>query len=328
MLQKTIQVMECSRIFSLPMSVLSWLAIFVYALIDSGNPWYGILALIGIGLVHLGTNLIDDYFDYKSLIKQVDFDKAEYLKNSQKTKCRYLINGVMKESDILLLSGGYFLAALLIGVFLFFKCGSGIMYFVFAGAVIALIYPFISRICLSEIAVAAAYGPTLFGGVYYVMTGTYSKEIFLFSMPTMFMTVVLLYIHTVMDFEYDRNEGKRTIANSFDSPLDSLIVLKILLILAYISPVFLCIFDIVDWQIFLVYLTIPLAVDLYKSMIEYTTNPNSLPERKWYHIPMENFEKLVEHGEAGFMMRMYQSRNLMIYFTLFFTIGIILSLAI
>ncbi len=95
-----------------------------------------------------------------------------------------------------------------------------------------------------------------------------------------------------MDFEYDRNEGKRTIAKiALTLLLDSLIVLKILLILAYISPVFLCIFDIVDWQIFLVYLTIPLAVDLYKSMIEYTTNPNSLPERKWYHIPMENFEK-------------------------------------
>ena len=113
------------------------------------------------------------------------------------------------------------------------------MYFVFAGAVIALIYPFISRICLSEIAVAAAYGPTLFGGVYYVMTGTYSKEIFLFSMPTMFMTVVLLYIHTVMDFEYDRNEGKRTIAKIALTLLwTPLIVLKILLILAYISPVF------------------------------------------------------------------------------------------
>ena len=106
---KTIQVMECARIFSLPMSILSYgFAIFVYALIDSGNVLYGILALIGICLVHLGTNLVDDYFDYKYLIKQVDFDKAEYLKNSQKTKCRYLINGVMKESDILLLSGGYF----------------------------------------------------------------------------------------------------------------------------------------------------------------------------------------------------------------------------
>lgn len=328
MLQKTIQVMECSRIFSLPMSILSWLAIFTYALIDSGNLWYGLLALIGICLVHLGTNLVDDYFDYKFLIKQVDFDKAEYLRNSQKTKCRYLVNGVMKESDILLISGGYFLAAFLIGVFLFWKCGNGIIYFMTGGALIALIYPFISRICLSETAVGLAYGPLLFGGVYYVMTGTYSWEVLLLSVPTMIMTVILLYIHTVMDYEYDCNEGKKTVANLFDSPLDSLIVLKIFLILAYIAPIILCIFDIVDWQIFLVYLTIPLAVDLYKSMSEFACNPDSLPDRKWYHFPMENFEKLVERGEAGFMMRMYQSRNLMIYFTLFFVVGIILSLAL
>lgn len=328
MLQKTIQVMECSRIFSLPMSILSWLAIFTYALIDSGNLWYGILALIGICLVHLGTNLIDDYFDYKSLIKQVDFDKTEYLKNSQKTKCRYLINGIMKESDILLLAGSYFAAALVIGAFLFFKCGSGIMYFVLAGAIIALSYPLVSRICMSELAVALAYGPTLFGGVYYVMSGTYSKEVFLLSVPTTIMTVILLYIHTVMDYEYDTNEGKCTIANRFDSPLDSLIVLKIFLIMAYIAPVFLCIFDILDWQVFLVYLTIPLAVDLYKSMSEFTCNPESLPEQKWYHFPMENWDKLVERQEAGFMMRMYQSRNLMVYYTLFFVIGIVLSLAL
>ena len=67
-----------------------------------------------------------------------------------------------------------------------------------------------------------------FGGVYYVMTGTYSGEVFILSMPTMLMTVVLLYIHTVMDYEFDIAEGKFTIANRFDSQLDSLIVLKIL----------------------------------------------------------------------------------------------------
>lgn len=328
MLQKTIKIMECSRIFSLPMSILSWLVIFVYSLIDSGNPYYGLLALLGISFAHLGTNVIDDYFDYKHLIKQVDFDKAEYLKNSQKTKCRYLVNGLMKESDVLLIAGGYFAAALLCGVFLFFKCGVGVAYFTIAGALIALLYPFVSRICLSEVAVALAYGPILFGGIYYVMCGTYSKEVFLLAVPTMLMTVVLLYIHTVMDFEYDENEGKKTVANSFDSQLDSLVVLKWLLISAYVSVIFLCIFDILDWQVFLVYLTIPLAMDLYCSMSEYSCNPESTPARKWYHFPMENYDKLKEHGEIGFMMRMYQSRNLMIYFSLLLTISILLSLAI
>ena len=328
MLNKTATIMECSRVFSLPMTVMSWLVIFVFSMTVSGNVWYGILAFAGLCFAHLGTNIIDDYIDYKSLIKQVDFDKAEYLKNSQKTKCRYLINGTMSESEVLILCASYFGIAALIGLFLFFKCGIGVLYFALIGALIGILYPILSRICLSEAAVAIAYGPALFGGVYYVMTGTYSKEILLLCVPTMLMTVVLLYIHTVMDYEYDLNEGHLTIANRFDSQLDSLIVLKVLLILAYLSIPVLCIFDILDWQAFLTYFTVPLAVDLYKSLKDFSCNPEDTPERKWYHFPMENLEYFEKRGEASFMMRMFQSRNLMIYFSLLLTIAIILSLAL
>ncbi len=328
MLKQTILVMECSRIFSLPMTILSWLVIFIYSLVDSGNIWYGILAFVGLCFAHLGTNLIDDYFDYKSLIKQVNFDKAEYLKHSQKTKCRYLISGMMKESKLLTIAVCYFLIAVLCGLVLYLKCGIGVIYFALTGALIALLYPFISRICLSELAVALAYGPALFGGVYYVMTGTYSLEAFLLSVPTMIMTVVLLYIHTVMDYEFDLAEGKCTIANRFDSQLDSLVVLKVLLILAYISPFLLCIFDILDWQVFLVWITIPIAVDLYKSISIFSSNPNELPDKKWYHFPMEKMDEFEKRGEAAFMFRMLQTRNLMVYFSLLFVSAILISLAL
>ena len=233
MLNKLPIMFECSRIFSLPMTIMSWLVIFVYSLTVAGNVAYGVLALIGVCLVHLATNVLDDYFDYKTLIKQVNFDKKEYLKNSQKTKCRYLI------------SGSYLFIAALIGIFFFLKCGIGVLYYALLGGIIAISYSFLSKIRLSEVVIAIAYGPALFGGVYYVMTRTYSWEVFVLSIPTMIITVILLYIHTVMDFEYDINEGHNTIANMFDSPLDSLIVLKWLIILAYISPLILCILDIV-----------------------------------------------------------------------------------
>ena len=97
MLKKTITNLECSRIFSLPMTIMSWLVIFTYSAIKMGNIKYGIIALVGLCFAHLGTNLIDDYFDYKFLIKMVNFDKTEYLKQSQKTKCRYLISGLIKK---------------------------------------------------------------------------------------------------------------------------------------------------------------------------------------------------------------------------------------
>lgn len=328
MLSKTITILECSRIFSLPMTILSWLIIFTYGLTTGGNIVYGLIAFLGLVFVHLATNLIDDFFDYKYLIKQVDFDKKEYLKCSQKTKCRYLINGMLKESQIITTICIYLLIALLCGLFLYLKCGVGVIYYALIGAIIAILYPILSRFCLSELCVALAYGPALFGGVAYVMLGGYSKEVFILCIPSMIMTVVLLYIHTVMDYEFDTNEGKCTIANRFDSQLDSLVFLKALLVLAYLSPVLLCIFDILDWQVFFVYLTLPLAVDLYKSMAEFSCNPEKTPKRKLYHFPMEGLSKFEERGEAAFMMRMYQSRNLMIYYSLLLTIAIILVLGV
>ena len=326
MISKTVTILECSRVFSLPMTILSWLVVFIYAFTEGGNALYGLIALMGLIFVHLATNLIDDFFDYKYLIKQVDFDKAEYLKCSQKTKCRYLINGMLKESQLLTTVAVYLSIAFLCGLFLFFKCGMGVFYYALVGAIIAILYPIMSRFCLSELAVSIAYGPALFGGVAYVMLGITSFEVFLLSIPTMIMTVILLYIHTVMDYEFDSNEGKCTIANRFDSQLDSLILLKVFLILAYLSPILLCVFDILDWQVFLGCLTIPMAIDLYKSMQEFSCNPDKIPQRKWYHFPMEGLKKFEQKGEAAFMMRLFQSRNLMIYYSLFLVIAIIFVL--
>ena len=230
MLNKLTTVLICSRAFSLPMTIMSWLVIFTYSALVAGHIRYGLLALAGICLAHLAANLLDDYFDYKSLIKQVSFNKKEYLKNSQKTKCRYLISGLIRPQDILILAFIYLAAASIIGLFFFIKCGIGVVYFALIGGIITILYSFMSKIRLSEFAVAVAYGPALFGGVYYVMTKTYSWDAIILSIPSMLVTVTLLYIHTVMDFDFDLNEGHKTVANSFNSQLDSLIVLKWLLI--------------------------------------------------------------------------------------------------
>ena len=303
------------------MTIMSWLVVYVYSLFNAGNSVYGILAFIGICLAHLATNIFDDYFDYKSLIRQVGFDKKEYLKNSQQTKCRYIVSGRMKEWEVLSLAVFYAVFACLTGLFFYLKCGCEVLYFAIIGGVLGISYSFLSKIRLSEFAVAIAYGPALFGGIYYVMTKTIAPEVFILSIPTMLVTVILLYIHTVMDFNFDIKEGHKTIANSFKTPFNSLVILKWLLIISYLSLIVLCIFDILDWQVFIVCLTIPLAVDLYKSLEEYTINPDSIPVRKWYHFPMENMMNV-----PNFMTRIYQSRNLMIYFSLLLTIAVILGL--
>ena len=153
------------------------------------------------------------------------------------------------------------------------------------------------------------------------------KRASLIAIPSMIMTVVLLYIHTVMDFDFDINEGKKTVANSFDSQLESLILLKIFLIISYLSLILLCIFDILDWQVMLVLLTVPLAIDLYNSMLDYSTNKDSIPQRKWYYYPMENMKSIKRNNAESFMIRMYQSRNLMMYFSILLVIAEFLGIS-
>jgi len=328
MLEKIIKILLCSRVFASPTTIFSWFVIFVYSIMNSGNVMYGLLAMIGLFFAHFGLNLFDDYVDYKILIKQVGFNKDEYLKNSQKTKCRYLINGFMSEKDLLMFILIYFAIALIVGITLYIKCGVGVLYFTLVGILIILLYPFASRICLSEVMVGLAYGPALFGGMYYVMCQEYSWNVILLSIPTMIMTMILLYIHTVMDYEYDKLESKKTVANRFESQLKSLIVLKIFIVLAYMSIILMCVLDILDWQIFMVFLTIPLGIDLYKSMVKFSSDPKSVPEHKLYHFPMENMKNFEAKGEDAFMIRMYQARNLMMYFSILLIFGMIFSLAI
>ena len=85
--------LENSRIFTVPMSVFSWLVVFVLGLTSHGNVFYGFLTLIGICCGQLATNLFDDYVDYKKLVK------LGTLEHQTKSKCAYITNGEATLND-------------------------------------------------------------------------------------------------------------------------------------------------------------------------------------------------------------------------------------
>ena len=60
----------------------------------------------------------------------------------------------------------------------------------------------------------------------------------------------------------------------------------------------------------------------------FAVNPEEMPKHKWYHFPMENIKQFDQKGEASFMIRMLQARNLMIYFSLLLILAILISLAL
>lgn len=321
MLKYMIFLLECSRYYALPMTFFSWLIIFTYSLKYGGKPMFGIMALIGIMSAHLAANLFDDLCDYKILTKI--YDKKIVLPNTQRGKCKYLTNGSLSERKALLLFLFYCLIAFLIGVFFIFKYGLTVLLLMTVGGLIVLFYSFLSYHLMSELAVGIAFGPLLFFGTYYVMTGKISSLPLLLSLPSMLFTVNLLYTDTFMDKNIDKNEGKYTLVNFLGGGEKALYFQVLILLAGYLSTILLYKYNLSNYKIFFIILTIPLAIDLIKSVSLYITSPADLPPKRWYHFPFEYWRDIQENRSVNFMFRMYQARNLMIYNSLFIFLSVL-----
>ena len=278
--------LENSRIFSLPMTLLSWLVVFVYSLKSGGDILNGVIALIGICFAHLATNLFDDYVDYKKLTD-----------NSQKCKCAYIKEGKASLNDVLKVVVIYCVIACIAGLFLLLRCGMPVLWLAFTGGGITLIYAKLSQRGLSEIAVGTAFGPLLFEGVYFVMTGSFSLIVFIMSLAVVMFTVGLLYVHTLLDFEGDMASHKKTLVCRIGSKSKALKGVFIVYGLGYLFTGILA-FMLKNYFILITFTLVPLVFDIYNSL--------------------KSFECGDETKE--FYFRLLKARNLMVYYSLLITL--------
>lgn len=306
--------LKCSRIYTLPMTFFSWLIIFCYALKHNGNWVYGIIALFGICCCHLATNLFDDFIDFKLLKKRSVGDKVT-LPNTQKGKCAYLLNGSTTQGVQLLVVLLYLVLASCVGLFFFYLYGLKLLIFMAVGGIIVLSYPLLSNLRMSEIAIGIAFGPLLFCGTYFVMTGTISYESLVVSIPSTIFTLNLIYTDTLMDYDIDTKEGKKTFIRLF-SKTNAVLIQILLLTIGYFS-----LLEIAPIGV----LTLPLAIDLLISDYKFAKDSSYLPKKHWYHFPFEEFEEIKQNRSVIYMFRMYQARNLMVYTSILLVVWILFS---
>lgn len=267
-----------SRLFSLPMTLLSWLVVFIYAF--DGNIVNGIAALIGISCAHLATNLFDDFVDYKALPE-----------NSQKCKCAYIKDGSASLKDVFAVVIVYLGIASLCGLFLLIRCGLPVLFLAMIGGFIALTYSKFSQCGLSEIAVGIAFGPLLFEGVYFVMTGNFSLIVFVMSLAVVMFTIGLMYVHTVLDFEGDMCSHKLTLACRLGDKNTAINGVFVVYGLGYLFTVILAIL-MKNYYILLTFLLVPLVFNLHGALKTYVCG-----------------------GEISqFYFRLLKARNLMVYY--------------
>lgn len=311
--------LENSRVFSLPMSIFSWLVVFVFALTQGGNWIFGLLALIGICCGQLATNLFDDYLDFKVL------EKNGTLQNNTKSKCRYILSGKATLEQTFRVVCIYCFIAIFVGTILLFYTGYPVIFFAVLGGILVLIYSKMSMVGLSEVAVGLAFGPILFGGVYWVMTQSLSWEIFIIGTAVVMFTIGLLYTHTLLDFDGDKQSHKKTLCCRIGDKDKAVIGLVLIYLLGYGTIIVSVLFKILS-PIFLISMfTMPLALELVVSVLLYNSDKSFLPKKRFWHFPAENLEKLKELGTYSFQFRLYQARNLMVYTSLLICVAKIIS---
>ena len=311
-----------SRPYTVPITALCWLVVFVWAikLNSNADPFLGILTYIGVATLHLATNLSDDYFDFIRLNKN-----GEFTNNEKTIKCKYLRNGSATIEQLRNVIIIMIIMAALIGGYLFFKSGYGVILFAILALPIVIFYSKLSSKGLGDIAVILAYGPLMFGGVYYVMTSKFDFNIILLSLACAIFVEAILYAHMLMDFDSDKTSGKTTLCTRLKNKTNALIGLIILYASGYLLIFTLTLKT--SNSLFLITLcTVPLVIDLCKSLYLFNKNPKSVPEIHFWHQPLENWNNIKDSDSAPFFSRFLYVRNISTYFMILTCVAIIFGM--
>lgn len=306
-----------ARPYSVPITFLSWLCAYTYSLTQGGNFIYGLIALVGISLVHLSTNLADDYFDYKRLTKD-----EKYLMSVKDIKCKYLKTGQATIDDLRNVIIILLFISSIAGGILFLTSGWYVFLFAVIALIIALSYSALSSRGFGDVAVILAYGPLMFEGVYYVMTSNLSLDILILSLGCAMIVNTILYAHMLMDYDEDVISGKTTLCTKLKTKNNALNFLLLFYFTGYIILACMAV-KTENYFYLLPIITAIFVNDLYKKMQTYPQKDINIIFIKY---PFINANSLLANKNAPFLLRFIYTRNIAVYFMLLVCLAIICGL--
>jgi len=168
--------------------------------------FYCLLALVGLVLVHISVNTLNDYFDYKSGI-DLEVKRTPFSGGSG-----VLSAGLLSPASVGRLGLVCFLLAIPIGIYFVIVRGWLLIPILVGGALCALLYTtHLTRWGLGEIACGLGLGTLPILGAYYVQSGTYTWEALVAAIPTGIFLHNGLLLNEFPDVEADQKAGKKTL---------------------------------------------------------------------------------------------------------------------
>ncbi|HEU4759353.1 MAG TPA: prenyltransferase [Dehalococcoidia bacterium] len=167
-----------------------------------------VLAALGLILAHTGSNLVNDFWDFRHGIDTPDSPRVTYGPHP-------LAGHQQDAREFALVTIAVLAVAAAIGIYLTVASGPGVLIFALSGAAVLLLYsggPLpLKYFGLGEIAVFIVWGPLMVGGTYYVMAGDLPLWVLLASVPYGLGVTSVLFGKHLDKLPFDRDKGIRTL---------------------------------------------------------------------------------------------------------------------
>jgi len=223
-----------------------------------------LLTLIGAVCAHAGANVINDYYDHRS-----GNDEINKYHNTFTGGSRMIQNGIISPGKTFFIATIFFLAAIIIGLYLnFILDGNVILIIGLAGIILGFTYSAtpikLSYRGIGELAIVISYGPLIVLGTYFVQVQQLDWIPILASIPAGILVGLILFINGFQDMQADGAVGKRTAVVRLKDKQRSLIVYKITLLSVYIWIVTFTVMRIFPIWSFIVLLVTPMIIRSFK----------------------------------------------------------------
>ena len=313
-----------ARSFAAPQNLMpSILAVVLAIGTAEFNIWLGILAIIGVCMVHLGGNLLDDYFDWQDELLSYREDLRKEGEKAFTDKYPYLRDGSTTLSELRMAIAVFFGIAIVCGLIIWIMRDfdwwlpaiagvAGILCFFYSAPPFKLGFH-----GLGELVIGICFGPCLLCGVYEsACGGLYSAEtgfawhiLALGCAIGMFVTNIL-YTHSFVERHVDAVSHKKTLAVILKTDLAGLIAYGIFLFTPFILVLVCALTGYIHWGYLFTWLMLPQAIWVMWAMIMFAKGKEvaTAHPHKWLG-PMDNWDK-VEEDNRYYLLRWYAMRNI------------------
>jgi 1,4-dihydroxy-2-naphthoate polyprenyltransferase len=212
MTQRIRQYLLAPRPWSFSMTVISVLLAAACASFQvTFQPLYLLLLLPSMILIHAGSNLINDYFDFRHDVDKKDAPTTKYRKHP-------ILEGIFDAPAVLRYAIILLSASVILGIILIILTGWVIIPFAVFGGLASLFYTGdpvkYKHKALGEIFVFLLWGPVMMCASYFILAGTWQgfAVVFTASIPQGLWVALVLLANNMTDIKYDGSVGVKTLA--------------------------------------------------------------------------------------------------------------------